>query len=303
MTILINLVGEQPLPNLLPAKLEQSDTVVLVHSKLTEKVAKRLEKLISGNVELCLIDAYDIGKVESRLRHLIAEKNWPVEEIVINLTGGTKPMSLGAFQIALKSRTRAIYLKTEKPATLYSYNFSQGFDSPQEILLEDLPPVLIDLRTFIRAFRDTAPNVVGDFCKTEPGRSFEKAVHKAMQEVVDEVLIGVKLDDVVDIDLAVRIGNEVALLECKTGENGLKKAIDQLNTAGGRDYLGIYTQKVLVSNIDWAENTNLKQLASDRHIEVIELTDYSARDEQLSSASVDLLKTKLEKMLGKKRSA
>lgn len=301
MTVLINLVGEQPLPNLLPVKLEQPDTVVLIHSTLTEKVAPRLEKLILGNVHLYQVDAYNIGEVAARLDALITEKQWPAEEVVINLTGGTKPMSLGAFQTAIKYGLRAIYLKTEPPATLYSYDFSQGIEATSQLLLENLPPVL-DLHTFIRAFRDADPYIAGSYCKTEPGYSFEKAVHQVLQDVADEVMIGVKLDDVVDIDFLVRTGNTVAVIECKTGKNGLKTAIDQLNTAGGHDYLGTYTKKVLVSNIDWATSSNLKRVASERRIEVIELSDYSPRNAHLSPTSADLLTKSLEKLLGKKRS-
>lgn len=302
MTVLVNLVGEQPLPNLLPIKLEQPDTVVLVHSTRTEKVAQRLKRLISGDVSLFSIDAYNIGEGAMRLRTLITDKRWPVEDVVINLTGGTKPMSLGAFKVALDLGTRAIYFKTEREATLYFYDFSHGFEPVQSILLETLPPVL-DLRTFMRAFRDADPHVAGECCKTEPGRSFEKAVYEVLQGVVDEVLIGVKLDNVVDIDFLVRTGNEVALIECKTGSNGLKTAVDQINTAAGHDYLGTYTGKILVSNVDWQKNSNLKALASQRRIDVVELPDYIARTAHLSSDSTKVLVQALEKKLGKKRSA
>jgi len=99
------------------------------------------------------------------------------------------------------------------------------------------------------------------------------------------------------------IANEVALVECKIGPHGLKAAIDHLNTAGGRDYLGTYTRKVIVSTVSWKANTNLSALAQARRINVIELLDYRPMDLTLSDVTSDHLRKEVERLLGKKQQA
>lgn len=300
MTILINLVGEQPLPNLMPVELESPGVVVLVHSDFTEQIAEKLDNLIGVEVIRHCVDAYDIAETETYLRNLVAERRWPAGELLFNLTGGTKPMSLGAFRVALEMKSRALYVKTKDRGAIYFYDFQHGSEPIEKTFLDTLPPVLT-LPTFLRSFRGSQYLVRDDYAKTEPGRSFEQAVHKALAESVDEVMVGVKLDDVVDIDLVLRTGNAVALVECKIGQNGLKNAIDQLNTAGGQGYLGTYTRKIIVSNVSWKATTNLAALARARRIDVIELVDYQACDPALSEASSNHLRKEVERLLGKKR--
>jgi hypothetical protein len=302
MTILINLVGEQPLPNLMPVALEDPRVVVLIHSDFTEQVAGKLGNLMGAEVISHCVDAYDIAETETYLRGLVADRCWPAGELLFNLTGGTKPMSLGAFRVAIEMGSRALYVKTEGRGAIYFYDFQGGSDPIKVTPLDTLPPVLT-LSSFLHAFRGNQYQVKGDYAKTEPGRSFEQAVHKALVGSIDEVMVGLKLDDVVDIDLVLRTGNEVALVECKIGQNGLKDAIDQLNTAGGRDYLGTYTRKVIVSNVSWKTKTNLSALAQARRINIIEIVDYQAQDPALSEAGVDHLRKGVERLLGKKRPA
>jgi hypothetical protein len=44
--ILISLIGEQPIPNLLPLRHQPPEVAVLVYSDFTEKAAHRLAKLL-----------------------------------------------------------------------------------------------------------------------------------------------------------------------------------------------------------------------------------------------------------------
>ena len=66
MTVLISLIGEQPIPNLLPIKLENPDIVVLIHSDFTASVAANLKGLISVPVISKALDAYDIAATEEK---------------------------------------------------------------------------------------------------------------------------------------------------------------------------------------------------------------------------------------------
>ena len=112
------------------------------------------------------------------------------------------------------------------------------------------------------------------FAKTREG-AFEKAVHDVLQTHVDEVLAGVKKGGALDIDLVIRCGNRVGIAEVKTGEKARKKVgIDQLNTAGGREFLGTYTKKFLIVDMPWDTLSNLRELAQARDITVIEVPSY-----------------------------
>ena len=115
---------------------------------------------------------------------------------------------------------------------------------------------------------------------------------------LDEIRSGVNLGGAVDIDLIVRWENQVGIIETKLGSNGMKKAIDQLNTAGGRGYLGTYTQKFLVSDQDWSAYSDLKDLVLARQIKLIELPGAGGPD-GLSPEQAEALVKSIQKELGK----
>jgi hypothetical protein len=75
----------------------------------------------------------------------------------------------------------------------------------------------------------------------------------------------------IEIDLVVRIGNNVGLVEAKTWVN--KAGIDQLDTAGNSVYLGKHATKFLVTSryLPRAHKT----LASSQHTHVVELPGYT----------------------------
>ena len=98
--VLISLVGEQPIPNLLPVKLTLPSTVVLLHSELTERTAANLEVLVKPAEPIMKkVDAYSIEETEHALRELIGLHEWLPRQLIFNLTGGTKLMSFGAFRL------------------------------------------------------------------------------------------------------------------------------------------------------------------------------------------------------------
>ena len=140
---------------------------------------------------------------------------------------------------------------------------------------DQLLPGLITLDDYLRAFVD-GYQLTG-FAKDEAskGTRFERAIHTALEPVVDEIAVGLKLLGVVDVDFVVRCANQVGIIEAKTGSGG-KKGIDQLSTAGEPRNLGTYTQKLLVSDQVWDHTlSNLRELAEARRIEVIELPSFS----------------------------
>lgn len=74
---------------------------------------------------LCL-PAYDLPAARSLIEAAIAEANLPVGDLVINLTGGTKLMSLAAMQAAYGQGVPLMYVSTEQNLIL-TYS-SDGFE-------------------------------------------------------------------------------------------------------------------------------------------------------------------------------
>jgi len=100
--------------------------------------------------------------------------------------------------------------------------------------------------------------------------------------------------DNIDIDLFIRCGNQAGIAELKAGKAG-KDGIDQLSTAGGRAYLGIYAAKFLITGSPLGGS--LKQLAKALGIVAVELPSYSAGN-QISHADRKLLVETIKRKLG-----
>lgn len=272
--VTISLIGEQPIPNLLPLRCQPPDVAVLVHTNLTGDAARRLGHLLPEICEVlfCLVSPYDISQIVRHLRALIEEHGWVSGDLLFNLTGGTKAMALAAYLLAAERRAPFLYLQSEgKKARLYRYEFVGG--AMPQVVDDRLLPGLITIDDYIRAYAGEY-HITG-FSSGDAGAPFERAVFAALEPVVDEIVAGVRLTQALEIDLVLRCENQVGIAEVKTGRE-IKKGIDQLNTAGGQRYLGTYTSKVLISDHCWeAEGwSNLKELAEARRIAVVEAPSF-----------------------------
>ncbi|RMH45758.1 MAG: DUF1887 family protein, partial [Gammaproteobacteria bacterium] len=99
MTTLLSLIGEQPIPNLLPIRALQSDENILVYTNRTEPVARRLRRLISGHDDLkndLQVPAYNFEQALQAMQQRLDG----IAEVTFNLTGGTKMMALAAYALA-----------------------------------------------------------------------------------------------------------------------------------------------------------------------------------------------------------
>ena len=297
--IMLSLIGEQPIPNLLPLRHQPPEVAVLVYSDLTVKAAGRLAKLLPQGCqgEPCPVSAYDIAAAKQAMLELVAAKGWPPASLLFNLTGGTKPMSLAAYLAAAELRAPFLYLQSEgKHTRLYQYEFDA--QSVPHVATDELLPGLITIDDYLRAFVDDYQ--LTGFAKDEAskGTRFERAIHTALEPVVDEIAVGLKLLGVVDVDFVVRCANQVGIIEAKTG-SGVKKGIDQLSTAGEPRNLGTYTQKILVSDQVWDHTlSNLRELAEARRIEVIELPSFGTNGD-LSAEDAETLRRRVCKVLGR----
>jgi len=303
MPTLVTLVGEQPIPSLLPIRHLKPERVLLVHTtgnSGTEAVAQRLKALLPpGIAEYIPVDPYALGKIRAELEKKLAGER----ELLFNLTGGTKPMNFAAYALAAERAAPFLYFQTEgrrgrdQRSLLYRYEWQAG--QPTLAGQEELPPDLLSLDDYLRAhlvgYQAEDPHLE----QPEPtdGWKFERAVYEALAGWADEVLAGVKpagVKDQVEMDLLVRCGNQVAVLELKSYGSG-KEAIDQLTTAAAREYLGTYTTRLAV--IGGQVDDRFKALARALRVGVVEFPTYRAGQRTLRPEEVTALHQALAERL------
>lgn len=127
MRIMLALVSEQRMQNAIPIfqKDAHYDQMILVLSKARNsnepqakyrKSASDLEAMLKSHVSVQVsddfVDPYDIEDVAQKIRLLI-ERNSGKAEIILNMSGGTKPMAVGALQAAQAAGIESLYTNTE----------------------------------------------------------------------------------------------------------------------------------------------------------------------------------------------
>jgi len=293
-TIMISLVGEQPIPNLLAVLCVKPLHVVWVCTKRTEIVSQRLcsvlkDRHVSVEDEPINVAPYDMVDIESKLKTCIEKKGWAPGRIIFNLTGGTKPMALAAYRLAEQFSCPFLYVQSEgKKSIVYHYRLSEH--GPELEKVEEVPPVLdIDLylKAHLKNYKETA----------EFKNEFERMVHAALHPELDEVKNSVKPDPYggLEIDLVLRCGNRVGIAEVKTGNKARRKGgIEQIIAAAEQRFLGTYTEKFLILDREYEPNN--RQLADAHRITVIELP--SGQNEKLSEEDRRKLVDEVKKILG-----
>ncbi|MBI3243454.1 MAG: DUF1887 family protein [Chloroflexi bacterium] len=284
--ILLSLVGEQPLPSLLVSRALKPARTILLYTTTTERVAGNLAMMMAG-AELKRVDAYDFVAALAQIRALMAG------EAVINLTGGTKPMALAAYEAARAHGAAVVYLESEKKQSLlYRYAFAGG-ESPRLVDKTILPP-LIDIDDYLRVHGLRAPAEHG------PQNPQEAGLGAWLKEQVDECRRNLVFEGF-ELDFILRRGNQVAIMEAKMAWKGSRAGIDQLNTAGGQTYLGTYTGKILVTSRPLG--AQLAALAEARRIRAVTANGQVERRTgrmMFDAASRSRLLRALEQVLGPK---
>lgn len=110
------LVSGQPMPNLIPLKMEElkPERVVLLVSPDMKTQAGRLESIIVTlgiKVEKRDIEPYDLEAVRDTCMNILADLE--DDEVTLNVTGGTKVMALGAFEVFRTWQKPIIYVDTQ----------------------------------------------------------------------------------------------------------------------------------------------------------------------------------------------
>ena len=276
MTTMVILMGEQPAANLLPARRSRPETVLVVHSSWTQAQARRLGRVLQGvNVEAIQVDPYRIDAIAGEIRHRIQEGGWAAADLLFNLTGGTKPMSLAAYDVAQEMGAPFLYFQTEGSLSrIYHYVFDAD-KHPRPGPVDDVPES-ISLDDYLTLY-------LGDYAAGRQGQSihidvngilFEEAVGTALAEAGCEVLRNLypKREGDVEIDLVFRRGNQIGIVEAKLKAG--KQAIDQLVAVASQHYLGTYIARFVVSA--QAMHRNNLNLADAHRVTAIVLDGYSA---------------------------
>lgn len=150
--VMICLIDEQPVPNLLPIRSLNPQTVALIKSNRTTNVSQNLKNLLQAKHRVIeqSIDAYDLPKSQKDLEAFIKQNGWQAEQIIFNLTGGTKPMSLAAFRLAQTLKSSVTYLQSEGgKSLLYTYDWEED-----SLKLQEKKEIesLLTLKDYLRAY-------------------------------------------------------------------------------------------------------------------------------------------------------
>lgn len=288
-TALILLIGEQPIPNLLPVRHLKPDVAVLVHTGRTKDLTERLKPLLSCRCLLCPVDPYHLPEIQNTLQNFLNQKKLPKQyQLLFNLTGGTKPMSLAAFQVAFQHRAPFVYFQTEGGRSLlFHYQFTdRGIVQSQKQEIS----TTITLDDYLRA-------QVGDYTTESQLDPFEQQVHEALKAIADlEILTSVRPQKMaaLEVDFVIRLGNQVGVVEVKT--KGAKSGIDQIQAVAEQRYLGTYVAKFLVSGKPVDRNNKI--LAKAYNIEVIEVPTFVDRHVLSENDKEELKRRILEKLKG-----
>jgi hypothetical protein len=292
-SIMICLVGEQPVPNVLPIRHYRSQQVLLVHSDFTRRVTDNLQRFLQGECATlsCDVPAYEMVQAQHDLAQRLCQPDCQGANFIFNVTGGTKPMSLAAFRLAQELSAPVIYLQSEgSQSLLYCYEFNNARLVLRERLLIKESLTIGD---YLKAhgFLNNVPR------NTQP-EAFEQVVLNTLQPHLSQIIVGQSLGPNLEIDLMLRCQNQFGIAEVKAGKKAERiDGIHQLNTASQRDYLGTYTKRFLI--VDRPLGSNNRELARAHNIVVIELHSYCTSG-ALSGADSNHLVSEVTKILGNK---
>jgi len=307
--LLVSLIGEQPLPNYLPIQQLKPPQVLLICTEKTSTQAERLKNVLMVHpsppkVEIINVHPYLLQEIYEKIHKRVQEE----ENVLFNVTGGTKMMSAAAMLLAANMRKKCLYYQSENNLSrLYHYTIENGI--PQLEKYEDLEDDYFSVDDYLRLY-------LGKYRlegyhkekngKLSDGGLFEQAVCETLKKEGFEVLAGIRPEgegNQLEIDLIFRLKNQIGIAEIKLGDKeneSIKKGIDQLSTASQREYLGTYAHRFLITA---RKVTNANKKIAYRHgVKLIQLTDYSSLNPNRGGTQWKkiLIETVKEKMLSNK---
>lgn len=264
--LLLSLIGEQPIPNLLPLwQFREYTATQFVATSTTQPVAETLRRAIQSDPQLrhlevldtLIVEAYDIGQARGVLATALNAHLNQGREVRLNLTGGTKLMSLAALQAAFGSGVRLIYVSTEDNCMILL-----GSDGVE---MERLP---IRVNISVEQYLAAHGLEVGDDQSFKPNRQryaspppkqgdeLEMEVERLAREsgLFDDVRRNVFVrrmtargSVVNELDVVVTRNGKLVVCSCKSGKV-TKEMIYELASLSRREATGIYCGKLLATD-------------------------------------------------------
>ena len=265
--LLLSLVGEQPIPNLLPLWHSRAYTQVqFAATPTTWGVAKGLADAIHADAQLrrlqvlepVMLAAYDVQASRRALAAALVKHQQAGLEVRLNLTGGTKLMSLAGVQAAFGSGVQLLYISTEENQIIYL-----GSDGAE---LERQPlKVKISVAQYLAAhglevgedasFRPAARRYASP--PPTEGSELEEQVYRLAYQsgLFDDVRRNVFIRKqtgreavINELDVVVARNGRLAVCSCKSGKAVTKETIYELASLSRRESAGIYCGKVLAAS-------------------------------------------------------
>ena len=274
---LVELLGPQPILNLLPMRYLQADEILFVGTKETHDISRHLQSLMQDRAKIHLTELrlpHDPFEVHKAIAKKLRKLGWEGKDVVFDLSDGTKAECFGVVRLAKEMVSPVIDVEL-----IHGRYRLRRFVPEGDHLVFDSDNALPDLIDIGDHFHAHLPGYeVGGAASDERGHvdiggRFEETIYHTLAPHVDEILAGVRpagVSDQIEIDLVVRRGNRVGIVEAKTG---VKKAgIDQLSTAGNPQYIGDHILKFLVTGRYLPRAHKMLAIAED--VRVVELPGY-----------------------------
>lgn len=120
--IVVSLVSRQTMQNIIPALFIRPTKVILLTTEQESTTARNIKVVLEKNkipVEIFpdLIDAYNINTTIEASEKIISQNK--DAELILNFTGGTKLMSIPAYEVFRKNNCRLIYCDSEHQRILW----------------------------------------------------------------------------------------------------------------------------------------------------------------------------------------
>ena len=139
----ICLLSEQPSPNICPLldeRLKPQEVILLVTPQQVKRVADVESILKKRQIKVSTVSidsAFDAEAVQAQVETLIVTQKKTGKSVFINATGGTKPMSIGAFLAGFNHDTPVFYVNNDEVSWLNNPQKSDDFAIAERIKLDD----------------------------------------------------------------------------------------------------------------------------------------------------------------------
>lgn len=123
------LVSGQPSPNLIPAldtRLKPREVVMLVTPDMAQRGDWLRDVLQPAGIkvsQVALPDPYDVAAMRDQILNVVSDRE--AESLVLNATGGTKPMAIAAYEVFYSAGLPVLYVHPEEDRLIWLYPHDQ----------------------------------------------------------------------------------------------------------------------------------------------------------------------------------